>query len=261
MANATSIVQTQKTGYLSTENYWPIPTTAATYYPGAMVGALASDGYAYKFDDTQALKFLGIIATTPQKVVSSTTPTAELILRIDKPRLFSMALSAGTASRLTDLGKPVYAAYDNAVTMTPTTYGNLVGTIEDVQVSDPRTLTGSTVVIKPAYAGESSLFAFPVGTVAGAGSAQGNATSLTAQLSYVTGADNTVGVVLPAASPGLTRMVYNMEAANGLKVYPASGDDINDGSANAAVTIEGKTLAIFIAMDNSTWAAIYTANT
>jgi len=36
--------------------------------------------------------------------------------------------------------------------------------------------------------------------------------------------------------------------------------DINDGTGDAAVTIEGKTLAIFECVDGTTWAAIYTAN-
>jgi len=43
-------------------------------------------------------------------------------------------------------------------------------------------------------------------------------------------------------------------------VYPHSGGDINDGTGDAAVTIEGKTLAIFECVDGTTWAAIYTAN-
>lgn len=100
-----------------------------------------------------------------------------------------------------------------------------------------------------------------VATVAAAGSAQGDAAALTGGINTVSGADGTVGVILPAAQAGLVVEVYNQHATNGLKVYPATGDDINDGTANAAVTIEGKTLARFTALDTSTWAAIYTVNT
>ena len=57
------------------------------------------------------------------------------------------------------------------------------------------------------------------------------------------------------------RIVYNLVATNGLKVYPASGDDINDGTSDAAITIEGKTMAVFIAIDSTTWISMYTVNT
>lgn len=104
-------------------------------------------------------------------------------------------------------------------------------------------------------------YAPPV-AVAAAGSAQSDAASLTrGSLNYVSGADGTKGVVLPENVPGARVEVYNLHASNGLKVYPASGGDINDGTQNAAVTIEGKTLAIFVAVDGTTWAAIFTANT
>jgi hypothetical protein len=99
-----------------------------------------------------------------------------------------------------------------------------------------------------------------IGTVAAAGANQGNATAITNKVTYVTAADGTKGVVLPAASAGLVYVLYTTVATNGLNVYPASGDDINDGSADAAVVMEGKTAAIFIALDSSTWAAIFTAN-
>lgn len=97
--------------------------------------------------------------------------------------------------------------------------------------------------------------------VTAAGTVQGDAAALTVdQLNYATG-DGTVGVVLPSAVAGNTCRVYNLHATAGLKIYPATGDDINDGTTNAAVTIEGKTLALFEAVDDTTWAAIYTANT
>lgn len=97
-------------------------------------------------------------------------------------------------------------------------------------------------------------------TLAAAGSVQGDAGAVVAQVTYVTAADGTKGVVLPAATAGRLHYIYNTHATSGLKVYPASGDDINDGSADAAVTIEGKTLGIFLALDTATWASIFTAN-
>ena len=112
-----------------------------------------------------------------------------------------------------------------------------------------------------AHTNGSELLFDTVSAVAAAGSVQGDAATLGDGISYVSGADGTKGVILPGASAGRLRMVYNTHATNGLKVYPASGDDINDGTANAAVTIEGKSLAIFAGLDGATWAAIYTVNT
>lgn len=100
-----------------------------------------------------------------------------------------------------------------------------------------------------------------VATLAAAGSEQGDAAAITKQVTYVTASDGAKGVVLPAATAGAIYFVYNTVATSGLLIYPASGDDINDGSANAAVTIEGKTMAVFVGMDTATWGAIFTADT
>ncbi len=97
-------------------------------------------------------------------------------------------------------------------------------------------------------------------TLAATGADQAGAAAIVHQISFCSAADGSVGVRLPAATAGLVRIVYNLHATAGLKVYPATGDDINDGTGDAAVTIEGKTMAIFVALDTATWAAIYTAN-
>lgn len=97
--------------------------------------------------------------------------------------------------------------------------------------------------------------------VVAAGSTQADAAALTANATNnVSGADGTKGVILPAAVAGTVVKVYSSVATVGLKVYPASGDDINDGATDAAITIEGKTVATFTALDDTTWAADYTAD-
>lgn len=98
-------------------------------------------------------------------------------------------------------------------------------------------------------------------TIAGAGSAITDAAQITSAVAVVTGANGTVGVRLPKPNKPMQVAVYNSVATNGLLVYPHSGGDINDGTPSAAITIEGKTLATFIAIDDTTWAAIFTANT
>lgn len=99
-------------------------------------------------------------------------------------------------------------------------------------------------------------------TVAAAGSSQATATELISRYTQVTGGDGTVGVRLSLANSFPCEFyVYNTHATGGVSVYPHVGGDINDGSTNAAVVIEGKTLGVFVCMDGTTWAAQFTANT
>lgn len=97
---------------------------------------------------------------------------------------------------------------------------------------------------------------YTVGTVAAAGNSQATATAISDQVTYVTAADGTKAVVLPAAVAGLTYKVYNTTTST-LPVYPASGDDINDGTADAAITMQPKSCATFQALDTSTWACVH----
>ena len=99
-------------------------------------------------------------------------------------------------------------------------------------------------------------------SIAAAGSVLANATAVgaTVALSIVSGADDTKGVVLPQALPGKTLRVYSSQAGNGLKVYPPVNSAINDGTANSAIVIEGKTIAAFTGTSRTNWAADYTAN-
>lgn len=102
---------------------------------------------------------------------------------------------------------------------------------------------------------------FQAGSVAATGSNQGTAASLAYAVNNVTAADGTKGVILPAATAGKLVYVYNSVATNGLPIYPATGETINGGSANAAITIEGKTLAILVGSGAGNWGAVFTANT
>jgi hypothetical protein len=87
------------------------------------------------------------------------------------------------------------------------------------------------------------------------------AAALTDPFTYVTASDGSKGVRLPAPSQaGVLMFVYDSVATSGLKIYPNSGGTINGGSTDAAITIEGKTLAICIAQTTLNWAVIFTAN-
>lgn len=75
---------------------------------------------------------------------------------------------------------------------------------------------------------------------------QASATALTKQVNRVTTV-TTAGdsVALPASAAGLLITVINDAAANGLAVFPASGDAINALSANASITVPAKTVGLF----------------
>lgn len=78
------------------------------------------------------------------------------------------------------------------------------------------------------------------GTLAAAGSDLAGAGAITKKITYVTATDNAKGVKLPTPATGDSYKIYNTVASKNLIVYPVSGGTINGGSANAAVTIYGK---------------------
>lgn len=92
-------------------------------------------------------------------------------------------------------------------------------------------------------------------TVAAAGSAQGDATSMSADFVVVTGADATKGVILPTPVAGRVLMLKNNAAAV-LKVYPATGGAINALSANAAISLASLVGAVFVASSATQWFTI-----
>lgn len=91
-------------------------------------------------------------------------------------------------------------------------------------------------------------------SVSAAGTSQGTATELTKTVNFVTSvtASSAEGVALPGAAAGLFITVVNTTATN-LKVYPATGDAINDLSSNTAFIIPGESSMQFYAKDSTTW--------
>jgi hypothetical protein len=95
-------------------------------------------------------------------------------------------------------------------------------------------------------------------TKSAAGTVQANATAVNSTISVVTGAAN-AGVILPSTTTGDMYVIYNAEAANGIKVWAPVGSTMN-GSANGSVNIEGNSLALFVAYNSNAWGAIFTLN-
>lgn len=90
---------------------------------------------------------------------------------------------------------------------------------------------------------------------AAAGNSQATGTALVGQLCPVTAADGTKGVVLPTPKLGTAVYVLNTVANAVLKVYPASGGQINAAGANAAVSLGGGQGAWFIGTSSTQWYA------
>lgn len=96
----------------------------------------------------------------------------------------------------------------------------------------------------------------PPNNVAATGSSASDAAAMPSNVVYVTAADGTKGIKLPEPTPGRVCAIYNTHATNRLKIYPHTGGDINDGTTNAALLLDGKTYSLFHAMDGTTWAAL-----
>lgn len=126
------------------------------------------------------------------------------------------------------------------------------GTLYDVTLVNPTvsgTLTGNV-------AGNVTL---PVAAVAAAGSSDTDAAAITAYgVVHATGADGTKGVKLPAAAAGKVVVIKNSDAANAvLKVYPATGDKINSGTATTgSLNMAAKTSAVLVAIDATDWFSV-----
>lgn len=93
-------------------------------------------------------------------------------------------------------------------------------------------------------------------TLACAGSTQTDAAVIGSSLVTVTGSDATKGVILPAAMPGDSVLVYTSAATNALKVYPPSGAAINAASANAAYSLTAQTAKQFVCLSATSWVTV-----
>ena len=93
----------------------------------------------------------------------------------------------------------------------------------------------------------------PTGTVAAAGTVQGDAGALIEGFNLVSAADGTKGVRLPLAVAGM-QVIVKCNANAVLKVWPGVGDAINAIAGDAAMSLaSGLTAARFTAYDATTW--------
>lgn len=109
--------------------------------------------------------------------------------------------------------------------------------------------------VRIGFRGRPVLFDAAAAELAGAGTNQSTASQLVSPVTSVSGADATVGVRLPVPGmAGRIMVVYSSAATNALKVYPATGGTINNGSANASVNLAARVLGLFISTSATNWA-------
>ena len=92
--------------------------------------------------------------------------------------------------------------------------------------------------------------------IVSAGTVQGDAVPLVAEINIISTVAAGTGVVFPSAAAGYTLIVKNAGLLN-LTVYPASGDRINDDLVNSPVILEPGAALQFFTADSTNW---YTLN-
>lgn len=164
MANATTRVQVSTTPWTDDKIKRRPVSTAQVYYPGAMI-AVDGSGLGTKCDDTAGLTFDGINALTVRLQVFSDDDTTDPARQIMVERPFRFQMYIASAS-LSDIGKAVYAKYDNEVAFS-TSNSILVGWVDDV-------ISSTFISIRPAYAGVRGNAEFDGATLTFTGSTGGN---------------------------------------------------------------------------------------
>ena len=116
------------------------------------------------------------------------------------------------------------------------------------------TITGGTLS-SPTLTGAS--LSVDVAKPAAAGSTRADATAMTASFNWVTAADATKGVVLPAPTAGRLLVVKNDDTANAiLKVYAPGSAKINGVAGTTAFSMSAKTACWFVAYDTTDWFSV-----
>ncbi len=106
-------------------------SAATRFYHHAFIGT-DSTGYYCKGDDTQAWLFAGVVKGDQGNPLLPAGTAGDGTINLDILRPHSVETIL-TSVAVTDVGKPVYATFDNQVTLDPgaTTYANLVGFVAE----------------------------------------------------------------------------------------------------------------------------------
>ena len=213
-------------------------------------------------DGTKAVALPAAAATTGPLLVINTVTTAALPVYPVNGGNDNINAGAEDAAFTLGPGKAAwfiptsatqwYAEDESAVTATTSEMNVLAGvTAGTGAASKAVVLSGAGGLTMPS----GGFLRMSRAALAAAGSTAADAAAIQQQLSIVTGADGAKGIALPAASSTEgPYWVYN-DAAAPLLVWPVNGgnDLINGMSANAAFTLAGGELAVFIGTSSTQW--------
>lgn len=181
MANATALGQIRCSPWDAEFTKRNCKIQAVTFYPATMVG-LDANGQAVKCDDTSGIRFDGIMADSRPITVASTDTLGDKILNVQQPRLFTVKIASAA---VTDVGRKVYALYDNEVSFTGSN-SVLVGVVH-------RYIDATHLEIRPYWLSVSGVVGFDGETLTFDGSTGGNTIvipdNLADGLSFVEGAN------------------------------------------------------------------------
>lgn len=92
-----------------------------------------------------------------------------------------------------------------------------------------------------------------------AGSTQGTALAVTDDVNISTTTALSTGVILPATLAAGDTMTVANYGANALAVYPPTGGKINNGSANASVSVAANKSGVFVSIDGTNFIGVLSA--
>lgn len=146
--------------------------------------------------------------------------------------------------------KPVGVAFSDPDLVAGTT---ITGAAISGGTISSATITGASV----AGTGTFTTLAVDVAKPAAAGSTRADATAMTASFNWVTAADATKGVIIPAPTAGRVIIVKNDDTANAiLKVYAPGSAKINGVAGTTAFSMAAKTACLFVAYDTTDWFSV-----
>jgi hypothetical protein len=188
-------------------------TNATTYVTGEMIG-LNANGNAVHCDDTAGVVFDGIMADSRDITVDSADLAGDKHLYVERPFRFMMYIASTSYPLLTDVGKKVYALYDNQVAYSGTANAIFIGYVDEV-------IDATTVSIRPAY-----------------GSVLSSATFNGQTLTFTGTTGNNV-IVIPAAEA--SALTITVGSANYFQIVTTAGSELTQvlGVAATAVTNTG----------------------
>jgi hypothetical protein len=105
-----------------------------------------------------------------------------------------------------------------------------------------QTMTSVTVSSDSIF--QSGLVLSDVGTLVAAGSSVSSSAQIVNHITFVTAADGTKGVQLPAATIGEFYIIGNSVANQTLKLYPSTGSQFNGSPANQSINLTGSAGAL-----------------